>query len=302
MFKNDPDKSIDMLASGGAAVLANDGAATGCVEVTEAGTSDANTSKPLDEKSDNRGYGNVSVGVGDEDGAGVDTAPSALSNEEAAEAENLEPVVANADRRLVYRVVKRTFDVVFSAGVTVVLAIPVAIVCVAILIESPGAPMYSQERIGKGGKTIRVLKLRSMVADADNVERHLDPDQLKQWEMERKVDGDPRVTRVGKFIRKTSLDELPQFLNVLKGDMSVIGPRPITQDELEWFGENATEYLSVPMGITGLWQATSRNGASFESGERQRIELEYVRNAGFRMDTRCFFSTFGAMFGRRTGR
>lgn len=291
-----------MLASGGAAVLANDGAATGCVEVTEAGTSDANTSKPLDEKSDNRGYGNVSVGVGDEDGAGVDTAPSALSNEEAAEAENLEPVVANADRRLVYRVVKRTFDVVFSAGVTVVLAIPVAIVCVAILIESPGAPMYSQERIGKGGKTIRVLKLRSMVADADNVERHLDPDQLKQWEMERKVDGDPRVTRVGKFIRKTSLDELPQFLNVLKGDMSVIGPRPITQDELEWFGENATEYLSVPMGITGLWQATSRNGASFESGERQRIELEYVRNAGFRMDTRCFFSTFGAMFGRRTGR
>lgn len=291
-----------MLASGGAAVLANDGAATGCVEVTEAGTSDANTSKPLDEKSDNRGYGNVSVGVGDEDGAGVDTAPSALSNEEAAEAENLEPVVANTDRRLVYRVVKRTFDVVFSAGVTVVLAIPVAIVCVAILIESPGAPMYSQERIGKGGKTIRVLKLRSMVADADNVERHLDPDQLKQWEMERKVDGDPRVTRVGKFIRKTSLDELPQFLNVLKGDMSVIGPRPITQDELEWFGEDATEYLSVPMGITGLWQATSRNGASFESGERQRIELEYVRSAGFRMDTRCFFSTFGAMFGRRTGR
>lgn len=273
-----------MLASGGAAVLANDGAATGCVEVTEAGTSDANTSKPLDEKSDNRGYGNVSVGVGDEDGAGVDTAPSALSNEEAAEAENLEPVVANADRRLVYRVVKRTFDVVFSAGVTVVLAIPVAIVCVAILIESPGAPMYSQERIGKGGKTIRVLKLRSMVADADNVERHLDPDQLKQWEMERKVDGDPRVTRVGKFIRKTSLDELPQFLNVLKGDMSVIGPRPITQDELEWFGENATEYLSVPMGITGLWQATSRNGASFESGERQRIELwrPPVRRSGDR--------------------
>ena len=182
-----------MLASGGAAVLANDGAATGCVEVTEAGTSDANTSKPLDEKSDNGGYVRTSAGVGDEDGAGVDAAQSALSNEEAAEAENLEPVVANTDRRLVYRVVKRTFDVVFSAGVTVVLAIPVAIVCVAILIESPGAPMYSQERIGKGGKTIRVLKLRSMVADADNVERHLDPDQLKQWEMERKVDGDPRV-------------------------------------------------------------------------------------------------------------
>lgn len=217
MLKNDSDKSIDMLASGGAAVLANDGAATGCVEVTEAGASDANTSKPLDEKSDNGGYVRTSAGVGDEDGAGVDAAQSTLSNEEAAEAENLEPVVANTDRRLVYRVVKRTFDVVFLIGVTVVLAIPVAIACVAILMESPGAPMYSQERIGKGGKVIRVLKLCSMVADTDDVEKHLDPDQLKQWEMERKVDDDPRVTLVGEFIRKTSLDELPQFLNVLKG-------------------------------------------------------------------------------------
>ena len=191
MFKNDPDKSIDMLASGGAAVLANDGAATGCVEVTEAEAAVA--SKPLDEKSDNRGYGNVSAGVEDGSGAGADTAPNALSNEEVAETENLEPVRTSADRRLVYRVVKRAFDVVFSAGVTVVLAIPVAIVCVAILIESPGAPMYSQERRGKGGKVIRVLKLRSMVADADDVEKHLGPDQLKQWEMERKVDDDPRV-------------------------------------------------------------------------------------------------------------
>lgn len=266
MFKNDPDKSIDMLASGGAAVLANDGAATGCVEVTEAGTSDANTSKPLDEKSDNRGYGNVSVGVGDEDGAGVDTAPSALSNEEAAEAENLEPVVANTDRRLVYRVVKRTFDVVFSAGVTVVLAIPVAIVCVAILIESPGAPMYSQERIGKGGKTIRVLKLRSMVADADNVERHLDPDQLKQWEMERKVDGDPRVTRVGKFIRKTSLDELPQFLNVLKGDI----PLRILKTRPE-FSEKSMGAFALPAkSSTNKGKAFSQVVSCFANGLRMR--------------------------------
>lgn len=160
--------------------------------------------------------------------------------------------------------------------------------------------MYSQERIGKGGKVIRVLKLRSMVADdADDVEKHLNLAQLEQWEMEHKVDDDPRVTRVGGFIRKTSLDELPQFLNVLKGDMSAIGPRPITKNELAWFGKDAAEYLSVPMGITDLWQATSRNNVSFESGERQRIELEYVRNAGLRMDARCFFGTFGAMFGKR---
>ena len=148
-----------------------------------------------------------------------------------------------------------------------------------------------------------MIKVRTMVADADDVTRHLTPEQLEQWEKERKVEGDPRVTRVGRVLRGTSLDEVPQFLNVLKGDLSVIGPRPITQDELAWFGDDAEEYLSVPMGITGLWQATTRNDATFESGERQRIELEYVRNAGFKMDARCFLGTFGAMFGkRRSGR
>ena len=170
---------------------------------------------------------------------------------------------------------KRTFDIVFSACVTAVLVIPVGAVCIAIASETPGSPVYSQERIGRNGKTIRVLKLRSMVADAGNVERYLDPDQLRQWQVERKVDNDPRITRVGRIIRKTSLDELPQFLNVLKGDMSVIGPRPITEEELSqhFSPEEREELLSVRPGITGLWQATDRNGATFESGDRQRIEL-----------------------------
>lgn len=97
--------------------------------------------------------------------------------------------------------------------------IPVGAACIAIASETPGPPVYSQERIGRNGKTIRVLKLRSMVADAGNVERYLDPDQLRQWQVERKVDDNPRITRVGRIIRKTSLDELPRFLNVLKGDI-----------------------------------------------------------------------------------
>lgn len=205
--------------------------------------------------------------------------------------------------RFAYRLLKRAFDIVFSLGVIVVLLIPSLLLCLAIRTESPGNPIYSQKRVGQGGKTIRVFKIRTMIADADDVSRHLTPEQLVQWEKERKVKGDPRVTRVGGLLRATSLDEIPQFLNVLKGDLSVIGPRPITQEELAWFGDDAEEYLSVPMGITGLWQATTRNDATFESGERQRIELEYVRNAGFAMDVRCFFETFGAMFGKkRTGR
>lgn len=185
------------------------------------------------------------------------------------------------------------------------LAIPMACVCAAICVESPGFPVYTQERVGRGGRAIRVLKLRSMVADANDVHKYLSPEQLHQWEVERKVDNDPRITKVGQFIRKCSIDEVPQFLNVLKGDLSVIGPRPITRDELEqhFSDEEKEELLSVTPGITGLWQATDRNAATFESGLRQKIELHYVRNRCFRMDWKCFTGTFGAMFGkRRTGR
>ena len=204
-----------------------------------------------------------------------------------------------------YRFVKRLFDLVFSLLMSVLLLIPLAVVCALISLESPGSPMYTQKRVGKGGKTIKILKLRSMVADAGDVQKYLSPEQLHQWEVERKVDDDPRITKVGEFIRKCSIDEMPQFLNVLNGDLSVIGPRPITWDELNqhFTDEEKAELLSVQPGITGLWQATDRNEATFESGLRQEIELRYVQNRCFRMDWKCFTGTFGAMFGKeRTGR
>lgn len=206
---------------------------------------------------------------------------------------------------LFYRICKRTFDIAFSACCTALLVIPMAFVCAAICAESPGRPIYAQERVGRGGRVIRVLKLRSMVTDASDVRKYLSPEQLHQWEVERKVDDDPRITKVGRIIRKCSIDEVPQFLNVIKGDLSVIGPRPITQEELEqhFSDEEKEELLSVTPGITGLWQATDRNAATFESGLRQKIELRYVRNRCFRMDWKCFTGTFGAMFGKkRTGR
>lgn len=204
-----------------------------------------------------------------------------------------------------YRFLKRLFDLVFSLLMSVLLLIPLAVVCALISLESPGSPMYTQERVGKGGKIIKIFKLRSMVVDAGNVQKYLSPEQLHQWEVERKVDDDPRITRVGRFLRKCSIDEMPQFLNVLNGDLSVIGPRPITWDELNqhFTDEEKAELLSVQPGITGLWQATDRNEATFESGLRQEIELRYVQNRCFRMDWKCFTGTFGAMFGKeRTGR
>src|SRR5699024_7965783 len=135
-------------------------------------------------------------------------------------------------------------DIAFSVCAIVLLAVPTALLCAFIALGTPGVPVCSRERVGRGGGSSRVLRLRSRVADGGDVAKHLSAEQLAQWERERKVDGDPRVTSLGRLIRATSLDELPQFLNVLKGDMSVVGPRPVTRDELAWFGEDAEEYLS----------------------------------------------------------
>lgn len=200
-----------------------------------------------------------------------------------------------------YRLAKRAFDVVFSVFVIAVGIVPCLLLAVAIALDTKGSPLYSQIRAGRNGLPFRLYKFRSMVADADNVEKYLTNEQLAAWKRERKVCDDPRVTRLGRFIRKTSLDELPQFINVLLGNISVIGPRPITYDELAEFGNDVALLLSVEPGITGAWQCGPRNEASFDNGRRQAIELGYVRDACVRLDATIFFSTFRAMFGRRTG-
>lgn len=206
-------------------------------------------------------------------------------------------------RSIGYRFAKRAFDIVFSAAVIVVGLVPCALLSVAISADTKGSPIYSQERVGRLGRPFRIYKFRSMVADADDVEKYLDESQLAEWRRERKVADDPRIAPLGRVLRSTSLDELPQFLNVLLGQMSVIGPRAVTYDEISWYGDDAALLLSVPQGVTGAWQAGPRNDATFENGERQAIELKYARRAGFREDARVFLATFGAMFGKgRTGR
>ncbi len=195
-----------------------------------------------------------------------------------------------------YLAVKRVFDIVFSAGVCVVLAVPVAAACIAIEIDSPGKPFFRQERIGQGGKKIYIFKLRTMVADAhQHPEKYMTAEQLAVWRREQKLDGDPRVTRVGRLLRRTSLDELPQFLNVLIGDLSVIGPRPVTLEETYEYGNARDEVLACKPGITGWWAVTDRNNSTWESGERQSRELFYVRHQSFGLDARVFVRTFKAM-------
>lgn len=198
-----------------------------------------------------------------------------------------------------YHVLKRGFDVVFSACATIACFIPTLLVCGLIWLDEPGAPIYKQRRVGRYGAPIDIYKLRTMVVGADEVEKFLSLGQIKQWETEHKVDDDPRITKIGKFLRRTSLDELPQFWNVLKGEMSVIGPRPIEPDELKAYDDSVVEFLSMTPGITGWWQTVSRNDAKYEDGERQNLELFYVRNRSARIDIKVFFETFRAMFGKK---
>lgn len=195
-----------------------------------------------------------------------------------------------------YFAAKRFFDILFSAGVCIVLAVPVALACVAIEVDSPGKPFFRQERIGKDGKRIYIFKLRTMVSDAhDHPEKYMTAEQLAQWQREQKVDKDPRITRVGRFLRRTSLDELPQFINVLTGDMSVIGPRPVTLEETYEYGDARDEVLACKPGITGWWAATDRNDSTWGSGQRQARELFYVRHQSLGLDARVFVKTFKAM-------
>lgn len=204
-------------------------------------------------------------------------------------------------RPRMYRFIKRTFDVVFSSIVLLIGFIPCVILSIAIMLDTKGTPLYSQVRVGRDGEPFRIFKFRTMVADSDNVRKYLNDEQFDQWRRERKVDGDPRITRLGRVLRATSIDEIPNFINVLLGQISVIGPRAITYDELEQFGDEKALLLSVRPGITGLWQVGERNEATFESGRRQELELEYVKKADIAVDARIFLRTFTTM-AEKTGK
>lgn len=218
------------------------------------------------------------------------------------------PAFAKACRRLdarppAYRVGKRAIDLVFGCAMCAVFFIPCMVLCALVVIDTKGSPLYGQQRVKRGGRSFRIYKFRSMVADADDVEKYFTPEQMDAWRRERKVENDPRITRLGRLMRKTSLDELPQFINVLLGDMSVVGPRAITYDELENFApEDRAVLLSAPQGITGAWQCGPRNLATFENGLRQKLELAYVRNASLGGDMTYFFKTVKVMLVERSGR
>ena len=188
-----------------------------------------------------------------------------------------------------YLYFKRGIDIVLSSIALVLLSPVFLIISIAIKLESKGPVFFGHKRIGKNGKTIKIYKFRSMVQNAEDLIKKFTPEQMKEYKENYKLTDDPRVTKVGKFIRKTSLDELPQLINIIKGDLSIIGPRPVIAEELEKYGHNMDKFLSVTPGLTGYWAANGRSNTTYE--QRMEMELYYVDNISFKMDLKVFFKT-----------
>ena len=192
-------------------------------------------------------------------------------------------------------VTKRVLDVVGAIALGLVFS-PLIVAIVVLTLFGGNAVLYRHLRVGRGGRTFWCVKFRTMIPNADQVLRGLlekDPELRAEWTRDRKLRRDPRVTRLGHFLRRSSLDELPQLLNVLRGEMSLVGPRPVVREELLRYGRSVGIYLSVKPGITGLWQVTGRNNTSY----RRRVALDtyYVRNQNVLLDLYILTKTTGVV-------
>ena len=194
-----------------------------------------------------------------------------------------------------YECIKRIFDLVVSLVAVIVLSPILLVIALAIRLEDRGPILYRAQRVGRGGKPITVYKFRSMRMNADRLEDMLTPEELEEYKKNFKLEHDPRITKVGAFLRKTSLDELPQLFNILSGTLSLVGPRPVLQDETELYGDKRNLLLSCKPGLTGLWQVSGRSNVTYENGRRQALELQYVSQRSLWLDIKILFWTVGAV-------
>jgi len=209
------------------------------------------------------------------------------------------PAIGSHERLALPRV-KRAMDIAI-AGAALLLALPLFLV-LALAVRADGGPaFYAHPRVGRFGRLFGCLKFRSMLVDSQarlDALLAADPEARAEWEATRKLRRDPRVTRIGRFLRATSLDELPQLLNVLKGEMSIVGPRPVTEAELDrHYGAAAAHYLSVRPGITGLWQVSGRSETSYD--QRVALDVAYVSQPSVLADLRILLRTPVAVLSRR---
>jgi exopolysaccharide production protein ExoY len=195
---------------------------------------------------------------------------------------------------------KRVFDFSISSLMFVVLLPLILIVAILVKLSDHGPIIFRHTRVGFDGRRFQCLKFRSMVADADELLKRLldsNPEVRQEWECKQKLANDPRMTRIGKFLRRSSLDELPQLLNVLRGEMSLVGPRPVVPSETKRYGEKLGLYLRARPGITGIWQVSGRSDCGYD--KRIELDAEYVSNWRFSRDFAILLRTPGAVFARR---
>lgn len=197
---------------------------------------------------------------------------------------------------LYQRAVKRGIDIVASLVLIGLLLPFVLVVSLAVVLDSWGPILFVQRRVGRNGREFPLLKFRTMVVEGEAaLAEHIDSDGelLQEWERSRKLRNDPRVTRVGRLLRRHSIDELPQIINVLCGHMSLVGPRPVPKEETAYFGEHADQILSVRPGLTGLWAVSGRNDISYR--ERAELEYRYAVDWSLRLDLTILLRTIPAV-------
>jgi lipopolysaccharide/colanic/teichoic acid biosynthesis glycosyltransferase len=197
---------------------------------------------------------------------------------------------------------KRTFDILLAVALLPVIGITVLLLCALVYAHDRSFPMFGHARVGRGGRMFRCWKIRTMVPDAESrlaAYLNLNPAAAAEWDAERKLNDDPRITRIGDIMRRTSLDELPQIWNVLIGEMSFVGPRPVTADELGKYGISRSAYCAMRPGITGLWQVSGRNEVSY--AERVALDVDYLRRMSLALDLSIIARTAGVIV-RPTGK
>jgi len=206
------------------------------------------------------------------------------------------------ERRSISDSLKTAFDFVFSLFALIFLSPAIAVICILLLIQDGWPLIYRHKRIGRYGREFDCLKFRTMRRDADRALQHFlgsNEAARREWETHQKLRRDPRVHAVGRILRMTSLDEIPQFLNVLRGEMSIVGPRPVVEDELARYGDQTYCYLLLTPGITGLWQVSGRNDTSYDN--RVEIDAHYYATRSFALDLKIMWRTVGVLLLDRNG-
>ncbi len=189
-----------------------------------------------------------------------------------------------------YRFIKRAFDIICSLIAIILLSPVFLIIALCIKAGDKGPVIFCHGRIGKNGRNFKLYKFRSMVTNAEELIEQFTPEQQEEFQKNFKLENDPRITKIGKFLRKTSLDELPQLVNILKGDMSIVGPRPVTEEETLIFGSSRDLMLSMRPGLTGYWAAYGR-GDTTGYRRRRAMEVYYVRYCSIWLDIKIIFKT-----------